>query len=124
MSGIRKYIRHRRTPQARKPRRRKVTLNDVLLIAGLALTLAGGLCGLRDWETYQVGRHEHVAETCWGSVHVNAKEPGDVGVRASALAGFALAGIGLMLCMIAVVAFVLEKVVGGAPRVERSLRDG
>jgi hypothetical protein len=82
---------------------------DMLLIVGSVLAVVGTIVGGLSYYTYAVGNEAHIANLAYDTVYIPEKAPGDAGYKDAAAFGFAVAGIGLVLCVMSpFVALVCE----------------
>lgn len=109
MSGIRRFRRHRVFSSRRDEVSRKFFVRDYLLVAGVLMVILGALLGARDYDIYLAGRPERISNSDFGTRYLPAIAPGDPGRRASAFAGFAVAGVGAALSAFALVMRVIAK---------------
>jgi hypothetical protein len=103
MSGIRKYRRTKSTQIKRGKSPTKASLWDILLIVGVTMALFGGFQGTISYRAYAAGMPEHISNTKAGTIVVPEEAPGNPGRKASAMVGFAAAGVGILLTMFALV---------------------
>jgi len=75
-----------------------MTLNIILLIVGSVMVFLAGLEAMYEYQIYVVGRPEQTRDTIIGNIYLPEIPPNDPGVKASAYAGFAVAGAGILLC--------------------------
>lgn len=80
---------------------------DILLGIGIAMVLVGVIDGGYHYKVYAAGRSEHIANTIVGTLVVPEEAPGNPGRKASAVVGFAAAGVGALLMGFSLVAFVV-----------------
>ncbi len=79
---------------------RKVSLWDILLIVGATMALFGAFEGTISYRAYIAGMTEHISNTKAGTLVVPEEAPGSPGRKASAIAGFTTAGIGILLVIV------------------------
>ena len=100
MSGIRKYRRAKPTQITRAKSPTRISLWDALLIVGVTMVLLGVFYGVVSYHAYTAGMHEHIENTKAGTIVVPEEAPGNPGRKASAIVGFATAGIGILLVIV------------------------
>lgn len=99
MTGIRKYRRakapwrDRATRPAKMPR--ESLLREYLLVAGLIMAGLGAFFGAHEYDVYCVGRLEGIDNGPLGTEYVPEVPAGDPGARTAAIAGFAVAAVGV-----------------------------
>ena len=74
---------------------------DILLIVGATMALFGAFQGVISYQAYTAGMHEHISNTKAGTIVVQEETPGNPGRKASAMVGFAAAGVGILLVIVA-----------------------
>lgn len=109
MSGIRKFrrIRSRRWRPKGPPAR--LPLRDILLVCGCVAAIVGLLAGGREYQIYASGRPEQVLNSEFGTEYLPEIEPGDSGRLSAALAGFAAAGIGVSVAVLALIVRLMDR---------------
>ena len=105
MSGIRKLKRKKLDIGKREKPRRKLSSVDVLLIIGLTLTLIGIIVGIFSYLYYIAGRPEQISNTRVGTFYLPEEAPKDPGRKYSAVFGFVIAGIGILLSSVCLIIY-------------------
>lgn len=109
MSGTRRLKRSGvRRPERRRSGQRFL-LRHYLLVTGVVVAFLGAAYGFREYQVYLVGRPEQINNSRIGTTWLPAVPPGDPGRRASAYAGFVVAGVGVALAVFALVMSVIDK---------------
>ena len=108
MNSIRKIRRYRATHQKQEKPAKKLPVSDVLLFLGIMATLIGPILGIIEYDIYINGRPEHLVNTKEGTMYKPAVPPGEPGRRASAIAGFYIAGFGLLLIIFSLIIYEIS----------------
>jgi hypothetical protein len=126
MTGIRKYRRakapwrERATWPAKMPRR--FLLREYLLVGGLVMAGLGAFFGAHEYDVYCVGRLEGIDNSRLGTEYVPEVPPGDPDRRTAAIAGFAVAAVGVAIAALALVLWGLDTyTVRGRTAMERMM---
>lgn len=82
----------------------------------------GALFGAREYDVYRVGRLEGIDNGRLGTEYVPEVPPGDPGRRTAAIAGFAVAAVGVAIAALALVLWGLDTyTVRGRTAMERMM---
>jgi hypothetical protein len=109
MSTIRKRARTYKTArEKRKKVESKIPIADLLLFLGIMAIPIGAILGIIEYDIYINGRPEHIVSTREGTMYKPAVPPGEPGRRASAIAGFYIAGSGLILMLFSLIIYEIS----------------
>jgi hypothetical protein len=109
MSGIRKYSRYKTAHDNHKKTVTKITLWEVLMIAGGAMLIIGVLGGVFSYTTYTAGRSEQIRDSIIGRIYLPETAPGDPGQKFYAYCSMAAAIIGSLLLVVSVPGYVIGR---------------
>jgi hypothetical protein len=73
---------------------------DTLLIIGIFMIVVGAFYGVYNYSIYTSGSEEHTTQSRGGLIYHPEETPGNPSRRASAMASFTIAGIGLFLTVL------------------------
>ncbi|MBN2559811.1 MAG: hypothetical protein JXQ75_02635 [Phycisphaerae bacterium] len=87
---------------------RKVLLPEYLLVAGVIMAGFGAFLGAHEYDVYCVGRLNRISNSCLGTEYVPEVPPGDPDRRTAAVAGLAVAALGVAIAALAPVFWGLD----------------
>jgi hypothetical protein len=80
---------------------------EVMMIAGGAMVFIGVIAGVLCYAVYSAGRQEYISHGIDGTTYNPAQAPGEPGRRAMAYVGFTVAGLGAVLVLLSVTAYLI-----------------